>query len=94
MYHLELFLFILKCAILVNFFFLLLYQDISVVLSTEDYRETMQRVAARSGAQFSLIPPVSSIFSSPNLTDKSQIGEIEADGSLIGNILNSGGIDG
>ena len=54
----------------------------------------MQSVAARSGAQFSLIPPVSSIFSSPNLTDKSQIGEIEADGSLIGNILNSGGIDG
>ncbi|XWS20262.1 hypothetical protein CRYUN_Cryun31cG0085600 [Craigia yunnanensis] len=58
--------------------------DISVVLSTEDYRETMQSVAARSGAQFSLIPPVSSIFSSPNLTDKSQTGEIEGDGSLIG----------
>ncbi|XP_022721440.1 malonate--CoA ligase-like isoform X2 [Durio zibethinus] len=64
--------------------------DISVVLSTEDYHETMQSVAARSAAQFSLIPPVSSIFSSPNLTDKSQIGEIEADGSLIGHVLNSG----
>ncbi|XVF24961.1 hypothetical protein REPUB_Repub13aG0172500 [Reevesia pubescens] len=57
--------------------------DISVVLSTEDYRETVESVAARTAAQFSLIPPVSSIFSSQNLTDKSQIGEIEADGSFI-----------
>ncbi|XVE52072.1 hypothetical protein DITRI_Ditri02bG0091700 [Diplodiscus trichospermus] len=56
--------------------------DICVVLSTEDYYETMQNIAARSAAQFSLIPP--SVFSSPNLTDTSQIGEIEADGSLIG----------
>ncbi|XP_017979348.1 PREDICTED: malonate--CoA ligase isoform X1 [Theobroma cacao] len=58
--------------------------DISFVLSTEEYRETMQSVAARSAAQFSLIPPVPSISSSPNFTDQIQIGEIEAEGSLIG----------
>ncbi|KAK6268056.1 hypothetical protein QUC31_012216 [Theobroma cacao] len=58
--------------------------DISFVLSTEEYSETMQSVAARSAAQFSLIPPVPSISSSPNFTDQIQIGEIEAEGSLIG----------
>ncbi|XP_021298736.1 malonate--CoA ligase isoform X2 [Herrania umbratica] len=58
--------------------------DITFVLSTEEYRETMQSVAARSAAQFSLIPPVPNISSSPNVTDQIQIGEIEAEGSLIG----------
>ncbi|OMO66674.1 AMP-dependent synthetase/ligase [Corchorus olitorius] len=57
--------------------------DISVVLGTEDYRETMQSVAAKSAAQFSLIPPVPSFSLSTNMTDQSEIGEIEADGSLI-----------
>ncbi|XVF86646.1 hypothetical protein PTKIN_Ptkin18bG0059100 [Pterospermum kingtungense] len=57
--------------------------DISVVLSTEDYSETMQNIATRTAAHFSLIPPVSSILSPPNSTDKSQIGEMGADGSLI-----------
>ncbi|KAG8481901.1 hypothetical protein CXB51_026699 [Gossypium anomalum] len=57
--------------------------DISFVLSTEDYGETMQSIATRCAAQFSLIPPVSSTFSSPTMTDELQTGEIEADGSLI-----------
>ncbi|TYJ14023.1 hypothetical protein E1A91_A10G090400v1 [Gossypium mustelinum] len=57
--------------------------DISFVLSTEDYGETMQSIATRCAAQFSLIPPVSSTLSSPNMTDELQTGEIEADGSLI-----------
>lgn len=57
--------------------------DISFVLSTEDYGETMQSIATRCAAQFSLIPPVSSTFSSPNMTDELQTGEIEADGILI-----------
>ncbi|MBA0663776.1 hypothetical protein Goklo_003866 [Gossypium klotzschianum] len=57
--------------------------DISFVLSTEDYSETMQSIATRCAAQFSLIPPVSSTFSSPNITDELQTGEIEADGILI-----------
>ncbi|OMO54048.1 AMP-dependent synthetase/ligase [Corchorus capsularis] len=57
--------------------------DISVVLGTEDYRETMQSVAAKTAAQFSLIPPVPSFSPSTNMTDQSEIGEIEADGSLI-----------
>ncbi|KAG4124951.1 hypothetical protein ERO13_D10G069600v2 [Gossypium hirsutum] len=57
--------------------------DISFVLSTEDYSETMQSIATGCAAQFSLIPPVSSTFSSPNMTDELQTGEIEADGILI-----------
>ncbi|KAB2008064.1 hypothetical protein ES319_D10G073400v1 [Gossypium barbadense] len=57
--------------------------DISFVLSTEDYSETMQSIATGCAAQFSLIPPVSSTFSSPNMIDELQTGEIEADGILI-----------
>ncbi|GMI93795.1 acyl activating enzyme 13 [Hibiscus trionum] len=57
--------------------------DISFVLSTEDYSESMQRVATRCAAQFSLIPPVSNTFSSSNMTDESQIGEIDENPALI-----------
>lgn len=34
--------------------------DVSLILSTEDHHELMQNVAAKSGAQFSLIPPIPS----------------------------------
>ncbi|GMI78018.1 acyl activating enzyme 13 [Hibiscus trionum] len=57
--------------------------DVSVVLSTEDFGETMQSVATRCAAQFSLIPPVSSTFSSSNMTDESQIGQIDENPALI-----------
>ncbi|KAL5756037.1 hypothetical protein ACOSQ2_020783 [Xanthoceras sorbifolium] len=51
--------------------------DISTVLSTEDYRETLQNVAAKSGARFSLIPPVTSVSTETSVHDQSQIGDVE-----------------
>ncbi|XP_038999825.1 malonate--CoA ligase-like isoform X2 [Hibiscus syriacus] len=57
--------------------------DISVVLSTEDYSESMQSVATRCAAPYSLIPPVSSTSSSSNTTDESQIGEMDENPALI-----------
>ncbi|XP_044483960.1 probable CoA ligase CCL8 isoform X2 [Mangifera indica] len=50
--------------------------DISMVLSTEDYREIMQNVASKSAAQFSLIPNVSS---ETTMHDHSKVEEIDAD---------------
>ncbi|XAR50655.1 Long-chain-fatty-acid--CoA ligase [Bertholletia excelsa] len=58
--------------------------DISMILSTEDYSELMQKVAAKCDAQFSLIPHVSSIPSSTTEHDKSETGEIDGDKSLEG----------
>lgn len=46
--------------------------DISMVLSTEDYREVLQNVAAKSSARFSLIPPVPSVSSETTVFDQSQ----------------------
>ncbi|ESR40182.1 hypothetical protein CICLE_v10025185mg [Citrus x clementina] len=46
--------------------------DISMVLSTEDYREVLQSVAAKSGAKFSLIPPVPNVSSETTVFDQSQ----------------------
>lgn len=46
--------------------------DISMVLSTEDYREILQNVAAKSGAKFSLIPPVPSVSAETTVFDQSQ----------------------
>lgn len=46
--------------------------DISMVLSTEDYREVLQNVAAKSGAKFSLIPPVPNVSSETTVFDQSQ----------------------
>ncbi|KAL4290022.1 hypothetical protein GQ457_14G006210 [Hibiscus cannabinus] len=57
--------------------------DVSLVLSTEDYGETMQSVATKCAAQFSLIPPVSSTFPSSNVTGESQIGQIDENPALI-----------
>ncbi|KAK1576122.1 hypothetical protein Q3G72_011146 [Acer saccharum] len=50
--------------------------DVSMLLSTEDYRETMQNVAAKSSARFSLIPPVTGVSSETSLHDESQIADI------------------
>ena len=57
-----------------------------MILSTEDYRELMENVAAKSSAQFSLIPPVPSIPSPTSACDYPQTGEIVADKSLQGEI--------
>ncbi|CAL5443939.1 unnamed protein product [Camellia sinensis] len=58
--------------------------DVSMILSTEEHSELMQNVAAKSAAQFSLIPPVHS---------KSETGEIDAGKSLEG-VDNSNSIQG
>lgn len=57
-------------------------QDVSLILSTEDYRELMENVAAKSSAQFSIIPPVPSV-SSPT---SAQSGEIYAHKNFQGEI--------
>ncbi|KAJ0075905.1 hypothetical protein Patl1_34256 [Pistacia atlantica] len=53
--------------------------DISMVLSTEDYREVMQNVASKSAAQFSLIPLVPNVSSETATHDHSEVEEIDAD---------------
>ncbi|KAJ4718094.1 Malonate--CoA ligase [Melia azedarach] len=53
--------------------------DISMVLSTEDYREFMQNIAAKSGAKFSLIPPIPNISSETTIFDQSQVEKIDTD---------------
>ncbi|KAI7986851.1 Malonate--CoA ligase [Camellia lanceoleosa] len=58
--------------------------DVSMIFSTEEHSELMQNVAAKSAAQFSLIPPVHS---------KSETGEIDAGKSLEG-VDNSNRIQG
>ncbi|PON58622.1 2,3-dihydroxybenzoate-AMP ligase [Parasponia andersonii] len=56
--------------------------DISMILSTEDHQELMQNIAAKTAAQFSLIPSVSSIYSEESAVDHLQTGAIDADGIL------------
>lgn len=57
--------------------------DISMVLSTEDYREVLQSVAAKSGAKFSLIPPVPNVSSETTVFDQSQAEKMDGQrGSL------------
>ncbi|PSS07424.1 Malonate--CoA ligase [Actinidia chinensis var. chinensis] len=58
--------------------------DVSMILSTEDHSELMKNVAAKSAAQFSLIPPVPCIPSSTTETDKMDTGEIGVGKSLEG----------
>lgn len=64
--------------------------DVSMLLSTEDYKETMQSVAAKSAAKFSLIPHVTSTLSQINVDDQSQTGFLNAYGSFPGKVENSG----
>ncbi|KAK3219867.1 hypothetical protein Dsin_013837 [Dipteronia sinensis] len=58
--------------------------DVSMLLSTEDYRETMQNVAAKSSARFSLIPPVAGVSSETSVHDVSQIADIENSNKIDG----------
>uniref|UniRef100_A0A1D1YSF3 4-coumarate--CoA ligase n=1 Tax=Anthurium amnicola TaxID=1678845 RepID=A0A1D1YSF3_9ARAE len=51
--------------------------DVSVILSTEEHQELMKNVAAKCGAQFSLIPDVLSITSDINSHDKVEMGEVD-----------------
>lgn len=60
--------------------------DVSTILSTEDYRELMESVAAKSSAQFSLIPSVSSTSSQATASDNSPTEETDADQMLHGEI--------
>ena len=55
-----------------------------MILSTEDHSELMKNVAAKIGAQFSLIPPVPCIPSSTTENDKMDNGEIGVGKSLEG----------
>lgn len=54
-----------------------------MVLSTEDYREFMQNIAAKSGAKFSLIPPIPNISSETTIFDQSQVEKIDTDRGLL-----------
>lgn len=65
-----------------------------MILSTEDYRQIMENVAAKSSAQFSLIPPVPNIPSLTNAHDYLQNGEIDADKCFQGEIGKSNNIEG
>lgn len=53
--------------------------DISMILSTEDHQELMQSIAAKTAAQFSLIPHVPCSHSEESGIDHPQAGEIDAD---------------
>ena len=64
-----------------------------MILSTEDHRELMQNVAAKTAAQFSLIPPVPSIPSQTTGHGQSQTGDVDVTKSLPG-IENSNKIEG
>ncbi|MQL81210.1 hypothetical protein Taro_013662 [Colocasia esculenta] len=47
--------------------------DVSILLSTEEHQELMKNVAAKCGAQFSLIPDVSSITSDGDSRNKLEV---------------------
>ncbi|XP_050234346.1 probable CoA ligase CCL8 [Mercurialis annua] len=53
--------------------------EISMVLSTEDYSELLQNIAAKCAAQFSLIPPVPSTSPQTSALHHSQIESVDAD---------------
>ncbi|KAM7480471.1 hypothetical protein LguiA_028684 [Lonicera macranthoides] len=67
--------------------------DVSMILSTEDYCELMQNVAAKTAAQFSLIPPVPSILLQTSEHGQSQTGDVDVTKCLPG-IENSNKIEG
>lgn len=50
-----------------------------MILSTEDHQELMQNIAAKTAAQFSLIPHVPGSYSEESGVDHLQSGEIDAD---------------
>ncbi|XP_060973336.1 probable CoA ligase CCL8 [Cannabis sativa] len=57
--------------------------DISMILSTEDHQELMQKIAAKTSAQFSLIPSVPSSCSQEVTVDHRQTGDISTDSILL-----------
>ncbi|KAF4372495.1 hypothetical protein F8388_027168 [Cannabis sativa] len=57
--------------------------DISMILSTEDHQELMQKIAAKTSAQFSLIPSVPSSCSQEVAVDHRQTGDISTDSILL-----------
>ncbi|EFH59242.1 hypothetical protein ARALYDRAFT_318392 [Arabidopsis lyrata subsp. lyrata] len=57
--------------------------DISLLLSTEDHSETMKTIAAKSGAQFHLIPPVVNSTSETVARNQFQDDSFEAEGKFL-----------
>ncbi|KAM7254659.1 hypothetical protein ACFE04_004039 [Oxalis oulophora] len=53
--------------------------DISMVLSTEDYCDILEKVAEKTSAQFSLLPPVPSSGSLSTLLDQSQATDLDGE---------------
>lgn len=62
-----------------------------MILSTEDHKELMQNIAAKTAAQFSLIPPIPSICSEESAVDHLQTGV--DDDSILLNTENSSKTD-
>lgn len=61
-----------------------------MILSTEDHQELMKTVAAKTAAQFSLIPSVPSIiYSEESAVDHLQAGEIDVERILQWNVEHS-----
>ncbi|XP_060676387.1 probable CoA ligase CCL8 isoform X2 [Ziziphus jujuba] len=63
--------------------------EISLILSTEDHQELMKTVAAKTAAQFSLIPSVPSFYSEESAVDHLQDGEIDVERILQWNAEHS-----
>lgn len=60
-----------------------------MILSTEDHQELMKTVAAKTAAQFSLIPSVPSFYSEESAVDHLQDGEIDVERILQWNAEHS-----
>ncbi|CAL1378170.1 unnamed protein product [Linum trigynum] len=52
--------------------------EISMVLSTEDHREAMEKVASKCAAKFSLLPTASNISSQTSAYDQKNVGQMDA----------------
>ncbi|XP_057969327.1 probable CoA ligase CCL8 [Malania oleifera] len=68
--------------------------DVSMILSTEDHRELMQNVAAKSSAQFYLFPELPSITSQASTYDHLQTRGKDEEKSSLENTLISHKIEG
>ncbi|PIA64892.1 hypothetical protein AQUCO_00100399v1 [Aquilegia coerulea] len=63
--------------------------DVFMLLSTEDHQELMKNVAAKSSAQFSLIPSISSVPLQTSTHEHSHIEEANMEEKLLEEIENS-----
>ncbi|CAI0423189.1 unnamed protein product [Linum tenue] len=52
--------------------------EISMVLSTEDHREAMEKVASKCAAKFSLLPTASNVSSQTSAYDQKNVGQMDA----------------